>query len=192
MKTIIDGVDYGPLACLIGEWQGKAGMDLVLEPDGAAQSPYYESITFDACGDVDNADEQLLAIVRYTQVVSRQSNDKVFHHEAGFYTWEAAAASVVQSFAIPRGIAVVAGGSAEVTAKGIEIQVGATAGDSDWGITEAPFMRDNAHTQSFSHLIRVDGEQMYYEEVAVVQIYGKTFEHTDQNQLSRVVPPHTP
>ncbi len=187
MNSIIDGVDYGPLACLIGEWRGDAGMDLVLEPDGEAQSSFYETITFDACGDVDNADEQVLAILRYNQVVSRKSNAKVFHNETGFYTWESAAGKVVQSFAIPRGIAVVAGDRGEATDTGVVIQVCAATDDPDWGITESPFMRDNARTLSFSHLLQVDGDQMYYEETALVQIYGKTFEHTDQNKLRRVV-----
>ncbi len=83
-QTIIDGVDYGPLAGLVGEWRGDAGMDVAPEPEGDAQSPFYETIIFEACGDVDNAEQQRLAIVRYHQVVSRKANEKVFHKETGY------------------------------------------------------------------------------------------------------------
>ena len=71
-----DGVDYGPLAGLVGTWKGDKGMDISPEPDGTEENPYYETIEFDAAGDVTNAESQTLAIVRYHQVVKRKSNDE--------------------------------------------------------------------------------------------------------------------
>ena len=181
-----DDVDYGPLACLVGQWQGDVGMDVAPEPDGVERNPFYETITFEAAGDVDNAEQQFLAIVRYHQVVSRKTTRKVFHDESGYYTWDPATGKVVQSFAIPRGVVVVAGDSVERTDTGVIIRVQAAVDNPDWGITESPFMRDNASTRSFSHLLTVDGDQLTYEETTIVEIYGKTHEHTDQNQLQRV------
>jgi hypothetical protein len=41
----------------------------------------YETIAFEAVGDVTNAESQRLAVVRYQQIVRRKSNDKVFHDQ---------------------------------------------------------------------------------------------------------------
>ncbi len=62
-------VDYGPLAPLIGTWKGDKGMDVAPEPDGAEDSPYYETIIFEDIGVVTNAERQDLAVLRYHQVV---------------------------------------------------------------------------------------------------------------------------
>ena len=41
--TTIDGVDYGPLAALVGTWKGAKGVDRAPEPDGEERNPYYET-----------------------------------------------------------------------------------------------------------------------------------------------------
>ena len=98
--------NYGPLAQLIGTWEGAAGVDasparrVEDEPDVSA---YFETITFTAAGDVTNAGEQHLAVVQYHQLVSRKSDGNVFHNEVGFWTWDAATDIVTRSFTIPRG-----------------------------------------------------------------------------------------
>lgn len=186
--TVIDGVDYGPLAPLVGMWKGDKGVDRAPEPDGEDRSPYYETIHFEACGVVDNAEQQTLAIVRYHQVVYRKSNDEVFHNESGYWLWDAATGLVMQSFTIPRGVAVVAGGSSSVNERGaFVIEVAARLGDADWGIVQAPFMRDNASTKAFSHKITVEGDSLMYFESTMLDIYGREYDHTDTNRLQRAV-----
>ena len=103
-------IDYGPLAGLIGTWRGDNGIDVAPEPDDTERNSYYENITFAAIGDVDNAEEQQLVIVNYRQSVYRKSNDEHFHDQCGYFTWEAATGLITHSFAIPRGVAIVAGG----------------------------------------------------------------------------------
>lgn len=46
-------------------------------------------------------------------------------------------------------------------------------------------MRDNARTVEFRHTIKVDGDKLTYKETTVLDIYGKTFDHTDENELTR-------
>jgi hypothetical protein len=121
--TVVDDVDYRPLACLIGTWKGEEGMDVAPEPDGTEENPYDESIVYEACGDATNLEKQTLAILRYHQVVKRKSNDKVFHNETGYLTWDSESGTVTQSFAIPRGVAIVAGGTGEVIGGGSSIDV---------------------------------------------------------------------
>jgi hypothetical protein len=117
--------------------------------------------------------------------VRRISNDEVFHNETGYWLWDADQALVSRTLTIPRGVALVAGGSFEEVDGEVIIRVHAAKSDANWPIIEAPFMRDNASTQSFDHTIRVRGDDMNYEELTVVDIYGKRFDHTDANSLTR-------
>ena len=177
-------VDYGPLSGLIGTWKGDKGMDISPEPDGTEENPFYETIVFEAAGDVENAESQKLAIVRYHQVVTRKSNDEVFHDQLGFWTWDSETGVVAQSIAIPRAVCVLAGGSAKTTADGTTLSVRAALGDPDWGIVQSPFMRDNAKTVGFKHEVRIEGGKLTYNESTYLEIYGRSFEHTDQNELT--------
>lgn len=178
-------IDYGPLAGLVGTWKGEKGLDVAPEPDGTEKTAYYETIQFEAAGDVTNAESQTLAIVRYHQVVSKKKNDEVFHDEIGYWLWDADSNTVMHSLAIPRSVCVLAGGKASAEGSGTKLEVAAKLGDPDWGIIQSPFMRDNASTKAFQHTIEVDGDRLSYSETTTLEIYGKTFEHTDANELSR-------
>ena len=60
MSTIIDGIDYGPLSPLIGQWIGTRGVDKALqpEPEGMEQTPFIDQIDFKIAGAANNADSQ--------------------------------------------------------------------------------------------------------------------------------------
>lgn len=187
--TVIDGVNYGPLAALIGVWKGDKGVDRAPEPDGEERNPYYETLTFEAAGDVTNAEEQTLAVVHYKQVVSRKSNDEVFHHQVGYWLWDSADNTIVETFTIPRAVAVVAGGKlaqpADLEAE-LVFDVSADATSPEFGIVQAPFMYNKAKTTAFTHTITVQGDEMRYSETTVLDIYDKTsYDHKDVNTLQR-------
>ncbi len=182
-------IDYGPLAGLIGAWRGDKGMDVAPEPDGEERNPYYETIVFEAAGDVENAESQQLAIVHYHQNVKRKSNDEVFHDQVGYWLWDAASKTVMQTLTIPRGLSLVAGGAFEPGARTggpIVLEVESGHGSSDWCIAQAPFLRDRAHTRGFRHRMTLDGDRLKYFETTSLEIYGRSFEHTDENELTRV------
>ena len=181
-------IDYGPLAGLIGSWQGGIGLDVSPEPDGREESPYHETLTYTAIGDVTNAESQKLAAIRYQQIVRRKSDDEVFHDETGYWMWDAENATVMHSLAIPRAVCVLAGGqwiATENEENGISIAVSAKLDDPDWGIIQSPFMRDHAKTVEFRHDVTVEKDKLIYSETMVLDIYGKIFEHTDRNELTR-------
>jgi len=156
------------------------------EPDGDERNPYYETITFTAAGDVTNAEEQTLAIVSYHQIVSRKTNDEVFHDQVGYWLWDSSTNGIVECFVIPRGVGVVAEGvlaSPAEHSQELVFAVAAVAG----GIAQAPFMFNKARTTGFTHSITVSGNEMRYEETTVLDIYGKrSYEHTDRNTLHRI------
>ena len=182
-------VDYGPLKNLIGIWVGDKGIDTAPEPEGSEDTPYYESITVEEAGDVTNAQKQYLAVLRYHQVVARKKDDAVFHDEIGYWIWDAEAQIIMHSLTIPRGVCVLAGGTypnaANEDDQPITLQVSAKMGDPDWGIIQSPFMRDNATTTAFSHTLTLTENTLVYSETTMVDIYGKTFEHVDGNELTR-------
>jgi hypothetical protein len=190
-NTTIDGVNYGPLAALIGVWKGDKGVDRAPEPDGEERNPYYETITFETAGDVTNAEQQVLAIVHYKQVVSRKSNDEVFHHQVGYWLWDSADDTLVETFTIPRAVAVVAGGKLAQPANldsELVFDVAADASSSEFGIAQAPFMYNKARTTAFTHTLTVKGDEMRYTETTVLDIYDKSsYDHKDVNTLHRVV-----
>lgn len=181
-------IDYGPLAGLIGTWKGDKGLDVSPEPDGTEESPYYETIVFEATGGAQNAEMQNLATVRYLQVVRRKSNDEVFHDQTGYWMWDAAAGVVMQSVTIPRAVCVLAGGTHEGAGDGggpVTLEVASKLGDPDWGLVQSPFMRDKATTLAFDHRLTVDGDKLTYNETTLLDIYGRKFDHTDGNALTR-------
>jgi hypothetical protein len=185
--SMIEGIAYGPLASLVGVWTGEKGLDIAPEPGGQEKNPFFETLTFEVIGDINNAEKQNLAALRYHQVVSRKSNKEVFHNETGYWMWDAEQGVVMQALTIPRGVCLIAGGTFQEPAKGrqIELEVRAGIDDSDWGIVQSPFMSGNAKTIAFHHKIAVSGDTLIYDETVVVNIYGNRFNHTDENTLTR-------
>jgi len=172
---------------LVGLWKGERGIDVAPEPDNIERNPFYEEILFEGIGDVTNAKKQVLTIVRYHQKVFRKSNDEQFHDQLGYLTWDAATGIITHSFIIPRGVAVVAGGQAEQDDEGqVIIKMQAKDGDPDWGVSQSPFMRDNARTLSFTMTMTLKGDELRYEERTLLDIYGKEFDHVDKSSLTRV------
>lgn len=188
-------VDFGPLQHLIGVWKGDKGMDVApAKPAGKPESikklakeeePYYEVLTIEAADEVTNAEEQVLVAVRYHQAVFRKSDKKQFHDEVGYWIWNAANQTVMQSLVIPRAVGLLAGGKVSESNGVITFKVGAGADNKDWGIVQSPFMQKKAKTLQFSHTITVKDKVMTYTESTKLEIYGKTFDHTDGNTLTR-------
>jgi len=182
----MDGIDYGPLACLVGVWEGDEGMDVAPEPDDDEYNPYYETIVFEAAGDVTNAERQVLSMIFYRQVVRRKSNDKAFHDQSGYWLWDPATGTVVQTLTIPRAVSLLAGGEATVDGDATTLAVRSADGDSRWGIVQSPFMREQARTLEYRHRVTVSGDVLSYDQTTLLDIYGKrNYEHTDANTLRR-------
>lgn len=179
-------VNYGPLSGLLGVWAGDKGLDVAPDPDGTENNSYYETITYTEIGNVTNAESQCLSVLHYRQIVQRKSDDQVFHDETGYWMWDAKEEMVMHSLVIPRAVCVLAGGTytGEKNTEGrVIMEVAANIDDKNWKIIQSPFMQKNAQTISFCQNIIVGNEKLSYSETTMVEIYGKVFEHTDQNEL---------
>jgi len=187
MSTVIDGVDYGPLAQLVGTWWGDRGLDVAPEPDGQASEAYYDQITFTPSGPADNAEEQELVTLRYHQLVRKRSNGRIFHDQIGHWIYEPATGKIVFSLSIPRAVCVLAGGSLSQRDGATILAVRAEPGGADFGILQSPFMLAKARTEAFEMELTVKGDELAYSETTFLDIYGRKFEHKDRATLQRIL-----
>jgi len=181
-------INYGPLQQLIGTWKGDKGTDIAPEPNGEENSSYFETITFEAIGDVSNAGAQTLAVLHYKQIVQRADSGDVFHHQVGYWSWDADTGVITHSFTIPRGVGVVACGRVLDTDDEPNLTMIEVSGEDtgfDGGIAQSSFMQKKARTTAFTQTLSIDGDTLKYEQTMMLDIYSKTFEHTDTNTLVR-------
>ncbi len=187
MNTTIDRIDYGPLAQLIGKWIGNRGLDNA--PDANADpdlSDYTDELTFTLAGRAENAEEQELAAVRYHHMVRKNENGLIFHDQIGHWIFEAETGLVIHSLTIPRAVCVLAGGTLTQNGDETIFDVKATAGSDTFGVIQSPFMLEKAKTKAFHMIMKINKNELSYEETTSLFIYGKDFEHVDKSVLKRV------
>jgi len=180
-------INYGPLADLIGQWQGETGVDISPEEVGEERNLYRETLVFEPARDVSNAEEQELVVLHYHQMVVRLNDQKLIHNECGYYAWDEQNQQLIKSFSIPRGVAVVAGGGINQNEGAFEYEVSAGVDDPDWPIAQTTFMRQKAQTKTYQFRLDLNGDELRYRQSMLLQIFGREFEHTDENRLHRVV-----
>jgi len=187
MNTIIDGIDYGPLAQLLGKWVGDKGLDNA--PDNKADpdiSPFTDELTFTVSGRSENAEEQELVSVKYHHVVRKQENGLIFHDQIGHWIYEHSTGLIMHSLTIPRAVCLLAGGSVTQNDDEYVFDVKSNTGSETFGIVQSPFMAEKAKTKAFHMRMVVEGNILSYEETTSLFIYGKDFEHVDKSSLMRV------
>ncbi|QVY66180.1 heme-binding beta-barrel domain-containing protein [Polaribacter sp. Q13] len=183
MSAVIEN----PLVKLIGVWKGAEGIDLAPKPDEDENNPYYEVLTIEPVDlEIENAEEQELVSVRYHQIVREKANNKVSHSETGYWIWDKNEHTIMNSFSITRGVSVLAGGEATEVNNELKLSVAVLENDTKWGIVQSPFMLKKAKTLSFKRTFTVIDNKLSYTQETLLDIYGKTFSHTDVNTLYRV------
>ncbi len=183
--------DLGPLAPLLGTWEGSKGTDLA--PSDKAEdnreltsSLYRERMVFEATGRVDNHEQQLFGL-RYSTKAWRVGADDPFHEEVGYWMWDAASKLIIRCFMPPRGMTVLAGGTAEPDARRFSLE--AKAGSETFGICSSPFLLAEFKTVRYTLSVEFSGEDSFhYEEHTWLQMKGRKdlFDHSDENTLQRV------
>ena len=186
--TIIDGVDYGPLAQLIGRWVGNKGLDnapdINAEPD---KTTYTDELIFSIAGPAENGEEQNLIALKYHHIVRKNENGKIFHDQIGHWIYEPSTKLIMHSLTIPRGVCVLAGGTVTESNGETVFQVSAKSDSDTFGIIQSPFMKEKAKTKAFEMTLKVKDNELSYVEIMSLFIYGKDFEHSDRSQLKRVI-----
>ncbi|CAH7147333.1 conserved exported hypothetical protein [Vibrio chagasii] len=182
----IDGMDFGPLAKLVGTWKSveTGGIDVSPGQEGTevgaggpAVTPFYEVMTFEVAADATNASDQYLVALYYKQEVFRKADDSKFHDQRGYFIYDQKNQIVYNSYCVPRTTCVTAEGPAG------DIM---TLVASKRGIAESEYMTDNATTTDFTMNISISDDTLTYSQTTGLEIYDKTFAHTDSSTLIKV------
>jgi len=180
--------NLGPLAGLAGAWEGQ-GLDTHPVATGGLDEAFRERMVFEAIDPQLNG-PQLLYGLRYLIHVNKLTEVLTFHDQVGYWLWEPATRTLLQTLAIPRGQVALATGTAEPGARSFTVK--ATLDSPTAGIVSAPFLDTNFKTLSYTLTVTLEGtDTLHYEEDTVLQIAGRSepFHHTDRNTLKRVSGP---
>lgn len=181
--------NLGPLRALAGVWQGQRGVDVKPKAEGPRQQAFVERFELQPIDPQTNG-PQLLYGLRYHQHVVKPGQTGTYHDQIGYFLWEPATETVVQTLAIPRAQIAMASGRARADAKSFELV--ATRGLQTWGICSNPFLEYAFRTVEYRIRVLVGEDGTWaYEEDTVLMIKGRAepFHHTDRNVLVRVAEP---
>ena len=112
--------NLGPLATLVGTWEGDKGIDVSRIHSKETTTQYRERIVFEPLGPVNNGPQKLYGL-RYSMTCWRLGEEDGFHEELGYWLWDAANKQVLRCFMVPRGVLINAGGDAEADSKSFHL-----------------------------------------------------------------------
>lgn len=184
----------GPMAGMIGVWEGNSGVDVSPGmPDEAVtdtEEGYRERWELELVSpDVTNHTQKLRQLKFSTHAwradpsTAGHTGGEAFHAQFGFLVWDAADKQLLHSFAVPRGIVINAGATVEPDAKSFELV--AEAGSEGYGICQNPFLIEQFKVVRYILTITVnDDNTIDYEQDTQLQLPGRDlFHHTDANHL---------
>jgi hypothetical protein len=179
--------DLGPLAPLIGTWEGDKGHDdSYVYARGEEHARFRERATFAPAGPAHNGAQSLYRL-DYRLVAWRLEEVEPFHVEIGYWYWDAQHELVMRGLLTPRGIAVLAGGTAKPDDTIIRV---AAASESDtFGILSNPRLLDTARTTSFELTLDLSEPNRYsYDQKTYMDHarLGAPYCHQDRNTLTLV------
>jgi len=180
--------NLGPLRPLAGVWEGR-GVDRHPVAEGSEDEPYLERMEFEPIDPQSNG-PQVLYGLRYHLFITKVGETETFHDQVGYWLWEPATKTVVQTLAIPRAQVVMASGIAEPDARCFTVR--AKLGSPTFGICSAPFLDENFKTLEYVMTVTINADgTLRYEQDTVLQIPDRSepFHHTDENTLRKVGEP---
>ena len=179
--------EWGPLAGLIGEWEGEGGVDHAFKHSAEIvfDTTYREKCTMKPFGPVDNGSQSLYGL-DYKSAMWRDDEENPFHTEVGYWLWDAATGEVMKGFVVPRGIVVLAGGFTTADAKVFTMK--AALGDSKYAIGENTYLAANASSTSYEVTITVGDGTFGYDQTTWLNMkeFAEPFPHTDHHSMTRV------
>lgn len=182
--------NLGPLAGMAGVWQGTRGLDVKPKAEGPKKQAYIERFELQPIDPQTNG-PQLFYGLRYHQWVHKpENNNKTYHDQVGYFLWEPATGTVIQTLAIPRAQTALAVGKAAADAKSFELV--AKRGTTEYGICSTPFLEYGFQTVEYRINVTINADGSWsYDEDTVLMIRGQTdpFHHTDKNTLTKIAEP---
>ena len=188
----VDGdtlANLGPLRALAGVWRGEKGVDVNPKADGPETRRFIDHIDLQPIDPQTNG-PQLFYGLRYHQHVVTPDEAGTYHDQTGYWLWEPATETIIQTLSIPRGQIAMAVGRATKDATHFELV--AQRGETTFGICSNPFLEEAFKTLAYRIAVTVhpDGTWSYAEETTL-QIKGADmpFAHRDSSTLIQIRPP---
>jgi len=181
--------EYGPLAFFIGRWEsrGHTGENKAPDPDRNEENTRFrQEMIFSPAGLVENHEQALYALNYKTQAWEEGGDDEAFHQEVGYFIWDLEGKQIMKSFIVPRGIAVIAGGTAEASDR--RFTLSATVGSDTYGICSNLFLDRAFKSMRYDITFTViDADTFSYDENTQIRMPGRTelFQHTEKNTMVR-------
>jgi hypothetical protein len=177
---------WGPLAGLIGQWEGDDGLDVSFHnvKGAVGETKYREHVTMEPFGPVANGTQQLYGL-DYRMAAWRPNEDSPFHTEIGYWLWDAESGHVMRCFMVPRGTTLLAGGTASPTDSAFSLE--ACVGSETYGILSSHYLTAKARTTKYTCSITLGTDTFTYHSCTTyVHATGGEIAHTDRNTLRRV------
>lgn len=190
MDEVLGPQKLGPLTPLVGDWEGDVGVDFSYhnKDDETGHTGYFERASFRPIPIVENG-EQVMWGLNYGMTAWRHGEEAMdpFHDEVGYLLWEKATGQVMRCFAVPRGIAILAGGTVGPRDKSITFT--AEPGELAYGLCQNKHLLDRATLGTFTSTFTFNDDSTFtYTSDLFLKLAatGRDMHHTDTNTLHRV------
>ncbi len=190
MAEILGPQRLGPLTPLVGKWEGNVGVDLSYhnEDDVTGETSYFEKAWFRPIPKQENGRQSMEGLT-YQMTAWRHGEEAMdpFHDEVGYLLWDKARGQIMRAVVFGRGIAILAGSSAQPRDKVLHFN--AKPGEASYGILQNPYLLERAELKDFKSTFTVhdDGTLSYTSDLLLkLAATGSEMHHTDRNTLHRV------
>jgi hypothetical protein len=174
---------------MAGIWAGARGLDVNPQADGPERQAFIEHMELQPI-DAQTNGPQLFYGLRYHTHIVKPDEVEAFHDQVGYWLWEPATGTLIQTLSIPRGQAAMAVGKAAPDAKTFRLQ--AVRGSTVNGIVSNPFLEYAFRTESYTITVTINADGTWsYEQDTILIIPGQAepFHHTDRNTLRKIGEP---
>ena len=181
--------NLGPLRPMAGIWRSATGVDVHPVAEGSKTQPFVDRIELQPIDPQTNG-PQLFYGLRYHQHIVKPGEVETFHDQVGYWLWEPATGTIIQTVAIPRGQTAMATGKASRDAT--EFELAAARGSTTNGICSNPFLEDAFRTDDYRIKVTIHTDGSWsYEEDTTLTIRGQSepFHHTDKNTFVKIGEP---
>jgi len=181
--------NLGPLTRIAGIWTGAQGLDVNPKAAGPERQPFVERIELQPI-DAQTNGPQLFYGLRYHTRIVKPGEVEAFHDQVGYWLWEPATGTVIQTLTIPRGQTAMAVGQAAADATSFRLE--AVRGSTTNGISSNPFLEYAFRTERYTITVTIhDSGTWSYELQTTLVIPGQAepFLHTDRNTLMKIGEP---
>jgi len=190
MAEILGPQRLGPSTPLVGKWEGNVGVALSYhnEDDVTGETSYFEKAWFRPIPKQENGKQSMEGLT-YQMTAWRHGEEAMdpFHDEVGYLLWDKARGQIMRAVVFGRGIAILAGSSAQPRDKVLHFN--AKPGEASYGILQNPYLLERAELKDFKSTFTVhdDGTLSYTSDLLLkLAATGSEMHHTDRNTLHRV------